>query len=197
MTLTEKKTFLQHQIRHDRSSVRWWVKHRHSRVALIQPHSRFLIRSQRRSLKRCQAIGIRAPAKVCVHARRMRKSMRALQRVEERIAYESLPPDCRGTTVEACSWYEDGATQCETDHEGGWTSVDPSGTYAGRFQSDYGFETGTAFGAQMENEYGRASNWPSWAQIQHAYEMWLALGWRPWPPYYRFGCSSYHGGTYR
>lgn len=96
----------------------------------------------------------------------------------------------------ACSWYADGATQCEVAHEGGWTSVSAGGFYHGRFQMDYGFETRTAFGRTMERRYGRASRWPPDAQILHAYEVWRRSGWAPWPPYYRYGCSAYAGRSY-
>lgn len=107
-----------------------------------------------------------------------------------------VPPDCVGATAAACAWYFDGATQCEVAHEGGFTSVSPDGTYHGRFQMDHSFQTETTFGAQMEARYGEADRWPHGAQIQHAFEVWSYSGWGRWPPYYKYGCSSYHGGAY-
>lgn len=94
------------------------------------------------------------------------------------------------------AWYADGATQCEVSHEGAFTSVSPDGIYAGRFQMDSAFEASTPFGAQMQRQFGRASHWPEAAQIHHAYEVWLSRGWSPWPPYYVYGCSRYHGRSY-
>lgn len=104
---------------------------------------------------------------------------------------------CGTASASACAWYEDGATQCEVSHEGGFTSLSPDGKYAGRFQSDYSFETETAFGRMMESRYGRANRWPIGAQIDHAFEVWSYSGWSRWPPYYRYGCSAFRGGTYR
>lgn len=101
-----------------------------------------------------------------------------------------------GATAEACAWYNDGATQCEVAHEGGWTSVSPNGMYHGRFQMDYQFQHATAYGAHAYDTYGAAEHWPPGVQIQHAYSQYLARGWAPWPPYYAYGCSRYHGGTY-
>lgn len=105
-------------------------------------------------------------------------------------------PSCGAQTEAACAWYADGATQCEVSHEGGFTSMSGDGVYAGRFQMDSSFETATSFGRSMESRYGRAANWPPGAQIEQAYEEFQLRGWNPWPPYYRYGCSAYQGGSY-
>lgn len=110
---------------------------------------------------------------------------------------QAVPPDCRGgASPAACAWYFDGATQCEVSYEGGWTSVSPDGTYHGRFQMDYSFQTETPFGRAMEARYGHAENWPPWAQIQHAYEVWSYSGWSRWPPYHKYGCGAWQGRAY-
>ena len=102
-----------------------------------------------------------------------------------------LSSACQASGLAAAwAWYHRGDTQCEVSHEGGWTSVSSGGTYAGRFQMDYGFETSKAFGRSMERRYGRANAWPPWAQVYHAYEVWLDRGWSPWPPYYVYGCAG-------
>lgn len=114
-----------------------------------------------------------------------------------------LPPDCTGATRAACDWYFDGATQCEVAHEGGFTT-DSNWPFAGRFQMDESFEKATDpswvmpsdYGLRMHERYGRANNWPHGAQIEHAYGQFLLRGWGPWPPYTKYGCSAYHGGTY-
>jgi hypothetical protein len=131
---------------------------------------------------------------VCNRVRARLIAHRWLYRVA-RDRYEVLYGPCGGASAAACAWYLDGATQCEVSHEGGFTT-DSNPTYKGRFQMDYGFETSTAFGKQMEALYGRASHWPASAQIDHAYEVWLSRGWGPWPPYYKFGCASYAGRSF-
>lgn len=113
----------------------------------------------------------------------------------QRLYPSLLSPDCVGASRVACVWYIDGATQCEVSHEGSWTS-DSNPPYAGKFQSDQQFEMSTAFGRAMEHLYGRASNWPSGAQIQHAFEEFLVRGWGPWPPYSKYGCAAWHGRSY-
>lgn len=135
-------------------------------------------------------------AAVCDSTRRRLRAHRwLLELAQRRLDRLNTPADCRGASRAACAWYMDGATQCEVAHEGGWTS-DSNYPYAGRFQSDQYFETETAFGRQMEAAHGRASNWPPWAQIQHAYEVWSYSGWGRWPPYFKYGCAAYHGRSY-
>lgn len=90
----------------------------------------------------------------------------------------------------AWKWYYSPATQCEVSHEGGWTSFG-DGSHAGRFQMDYSFETETAFGRAAERRWGRAYNWPHWAQVKHAFEVWLYAGWHRWPPYYVYCYGLY------
>jgi hypothetical protein len=104
-----------------------------------------------------------------------------------RPATVSVPAQPRGMSA-AWAWYRTGATQCVVNHEGGWTSpsIDPPGMYAGRFQMDASFERETTFGAAMQERYGRAWSWPPWAQVYHAYEVWLYAGWSRWPTYARY-----------
>lgn len=147
--------------------------------------------------ERTQAVG-RLGETLTDHLWLMKQGQRWMQEARLRIT-PPLPPDCIGASQAACSWYLDGATQCEVAHEGGFTSigyVHGVATYGGRFQMDSSFETGTVLGREMQVQHGRAWNWPAWAQIEHAYEVWTARGWGPWPPYYNYGCSAYHGGTY-
>ncbi len=106
------------------------------------------------------------------------------------------PVDSCGASASACAWYYDGATQCEVNHEGSFTSVSPGGKYHGRFQMDSSFEASTSFGRSMQDRYGSANNWPPGAQIEHAYTVWLSSGWSPWPPYYVYGCAAYQGRSY-
>lgn len=95
----------------------------------------------------------------------------------------------RPTGVDAAwAWYQTRDTQCVVNHEGGWTSpsISPPGMYAGRFQMDYSFERETAFGRKMSDRHGRAWNWPPWAQVFHAYEVWSYSSWSRWPTYARY-----------
>jgi len=85
------------------------------------------------------------------------------------------------------AWYYRWDTQCVVNHEGGWTSVNPSGYY-GRFQMDVSFQKETAFGRRSYNRWGTANHWPPWAQVYHAYEVWRYAGWSRWPTYRRY-CS--------
>lgn len=117
------------------------------------------------------------------------------QRRYERLYVHPVPAVCQGASAAACEWYFDGATQCEVSHEG-WFTTDSNSPYAGRFQMDETFERGTTLGKAMQARYGRASHWPPWAQIEHAYEVWTVRGWGPWPPYYNYGCARWKGGTF-
>lgn len=136
--------------------------------------------------------------RVCNAARAKFNAHRWLKDLAEK-RYEKLyapkVASC-GASVAACAWYWDGATQCEVDHEGAFTSVSPGGDYAGRFQMDSDFERGSPLGAAMQAKYGRANNWPPGAQIEHAHTVWLSRGWGPWPPYYKYGCAAYYGRSY-
>jgi hypothetical protein len=85
----------------------------------------------------------------------------------------------------AWAWYRTSTTQCVCDHEGGWRT-DSNYPYAGRFQMDPSFERETAFGARMQRKYGRANNWPPWAQVFHAFEVWSYAGWSRWPTYAKY-----------
>lgn len=151
---------------------------------------------------RCSAVNVLMPPRYCWYAKAAEWTEPLLAKTRAQLEVirirEATPADCRGgASQEACAWYFDGATQCEVSYEGGWTSVSPDGTYAGRFQMDSSFEAETTFGAAMQRALGRANNWPSWAQIQHAYEVWSYAGWGRWPPYYVHGCSAYAGGSFQ
>lgn len=102
----------------------------------------------------------------------------------------------KGVWPAAAAWYARGDTQCEVAHEGGFRSVSPGGKYHGRFQMDSSFEAETKYGAAAQRRWGRASNWPAYVQINHAFEVWSYAGWSRWPPYYKFGCAAYIGRSY-
>lgn len=198
LTLVQRQAVAKKEVARYRSTVRWWINRRALiGLGVAVPPGRMFREplSAAARMAWCPAIGVRSPVEVCGAALKMRHAMAVLAVIEAKLA---MPADCQGgASREACAWYFDGATQCETSYEGGWASLSSGGTYAGRFQMDSSFEVATPFGAAMQASYGRANNWPSWAQIQHAYEEWLSRGWGPWPPYYKFGCSAWHGRGYR
>ena len=76
-------------------------------------------------------------------------------------------------------WAESSAGRCVSSREGGLTSLSPGGTYAGKWQMDASFER--AYGAYFVKRWGRAYNWPEWAQDVAAYRGYSARGWWPWP----------------
>lgn len=135
-------------------------------------------------------------SKTCTRARRQVRAHHWLLGLAKERYSKLYEPTCGAPTFAACSWYARGDTQCEVSHEGAFTSVSPDGTYAGRFQMDAQFERGSSLGRAMQARYGRANNWPAGAQIEHAYEVWTARGWSPWPPYYKYGCAAYIGRSY-
>lgn len=55
----------------------------------------------------------------------------------------------------------------------------PSGTYRGKWQMNMAFER--AYGPSFVRRWGRADNWPEWAQDVAAWRGWQARGWSPWP----------------
>lgn len=87
----------------------------------------------------------------------------------------------------AWAWYLTPATQCVTNHEGAWTSVNSAGYY-GRFQMDVPFQNETAYGRAAYRRWGTADHWPPAVQVQHAYSIWSYAGWSRWPTYARY-CS--------
>ena len=93
------------------------------------------------------------------------------------------------TKMQAKRWYRRSDTQCVVTAESKdntWTAVSSDGTYRGRFQMDYSFETETPYGRWAERRWGRSDNWPPIVQIIHALEVWLYAGWSRWPTYYRY-----------
>lgn len=93
------------------------------------------------------------------------------------------------TPTAAWKWYKRSDTQCVVDresHDDTWRAVSSRGTYHGRFQMDYSFETETSYGRWAERRWGRASHWPPIVQVRHAFEIWLYAGWSRWPTYARY-----------
>jgi hypothetical protein len=86
---------------------------------------------------------------------------------------------------DAWAWYNRSDTQCVVNHEGGFSSVNSAGYY-GRFQMDVSFQKETHFGRWAYSRWGTANNWPSWAQVVHAYDVWTRSGWSRWPTYYNY-----------
>lgn len=201
LSIVQKQVIVRETITRAQGTVRWWLGRRALvlRIASANNYADQIARQSigLRKIVWCQTMNMQAPGLVCDASVRLLHARELLAQLEARRVASLLPPDCRGgATRQACEWYFDGATQCEVSHEGGWTT-DSNWPYAGRFQMDQGFETsGDELGPQMERLYGRASHWPSWAQIQHAYNLWLNRGWNPWPPYYRYGCSYWHDRSY-
>lgn len=78
-------------------------------------------------------------------------------------------------------WAESRAGRCVSSLEGGLRSVSqPSGTYHGKWQSNRAFEE--AYGREfVRRGWGRASNWPEWAQDLMGWRGWSSRGWHPWP----------------
>jgi len=73
-------------------------------------------------------------------------------------------------------WYD--AAMCVHGKEGSWDDtrnpVDDGG-----MQMDIGFQT--TYGLVYYRRWGRAYNWPDWAQLHAAFRGWSARGWWPWP----------------
>lgn len=181
---------LREQVRHSRNVVAFFAR-RGWMAAPRHPTCRTVTGERRRAVCRTARAQVRHHRWLLrVAGRRLEARLAAAERA--RIAREF------GGAVwpAAAAWYARGDTQCEVDHEGGFESVSPDGTYAGRFQMDRFFERETPYGARAQARWGRANNWPPYVQINHAWEVWSYAGWSRWPPYRRFGCAAYIGRSY-
>lgn len=146
--------------RHAKSTLRWFRHHRATTTRSPDAHVRAIARASIRGhrwLLRTMAVKLRAD--------------RAL-----------LQP--QGSSA-AWAWYRRSDTQCVTNHEGGWRSVNPAGYY-GRFQMDVSFQTETPFGRRAYARWGTANKWPPAVQVEHAFTIWSKYGWGRWPTYARY-----------
>lgn len=96
-----------------------------------------------------------------------------------RLADVRARKDPRAVCWRSHLWAESSAGRCVSSREGGLRSVSPGGTYAGKWQMDSSFEG--SYGAWYVYRWGRAYNWPEWAQDVAAYRGYNARGWWPWP----------------
>ena len=99
--------------------------------------------------------------------------------LDRRASSRRAAPRC--LLARAWSWYRTGSTQCVVNGEGGWTSVNPTGKYRGRFQADADFAR--AYGpAYALARWGTLVNlWTPDAQVVMGFRGYSARGWSPWP----------------
>lgn len=194
MTLPERAASQEKALKHYRSVVRFYLSWRKANALPSVAVTRTL------SLEpvphvRCAVLGIITPRNVCWYAHAASWTAAELRKTELKITRLVWSGDVCSASKAACAWYADGATQCEVAHEGAWTSVNSAGYY-GRFQMDTSFQQETPFGAAAYAQYGTAEKWPPSVQIQQAFNVWSYAGWSRWPPYSKYGCSTYHGRAY-
>lgn len=80
------------------------------------------------------------------------------------------------TGLRRAGWYV--PAMCVHGKEGSWSDTH-NPTDDGGMQMDVPFQT--AYGPEYLRRWGRAYNWPDWAQLDASYRGWTARGWSPWP----------------
>lgn len=67
---------------------------------------------------------------------------------------------------------------CVHRGEGSWGETS-NPKYDGGMQMDAPFQL--TYGPQYLQRWGRAYNWPDWAQLHASFKAWTTRGWGPWP----------------